>query len=484
MLACARRRRKPGSCVSAPEIIVVGAGTAGLAAAAELATRGARVTLIEKSDRIGGTLHVSAGQMSAAGTKLQRARGIVDTPEAHFADAMRISKGTADAALVRRAVELAPDTVDWLMDEGFDLDPVCPGILHFHEAYRAPRTYWGRAGGRSILAVLERAFARARAGGRIDLRFGTRLVDLIAERGDVRGVRVAGPAGEAEIRGDSIVLATGGYGADRALFASLTCGHALFSACVPTSTGDGIAAAQRIGARVDGGDLFLPTFAGIEDRPGTGRIVWDDLPQLTPQSRPPWEIYVNRAGARFVAEDHPSVDAREHALLDQPELTFWIVYDARIAREAPPLLPSWASARLAGAFVEHPSFARADTLATLAARAGIVADGLAACVAAYNAALAAGRPDPLGRMHRPAPIGEAPYFAIRAHGIVLKTPAGIRVDNQLRVLRADGPIGGLYAIGEAIGGSRLSGKAFVGGMSVTPALSFGRWLARRLTGTA
>ena len=97
-------------------VVVVGAGTAGLAAAAELATRGATVTLVEKSARIGGTLHVSAGQMSAAGTKLQRARGIADTPEAHFADAMRISKGTADAALVRRAVALAPDTLDWLMD--------------------------------------------------------------------------------------------------------------------------------------------------------------------------------------------------------------------------------------------------------------------------------------------------------------------------------------------------------------------------------
>jgi fumarate reductase flavoprotein subunit len=375
------------------------------------------------------------------------------------------------------------------MDEGFDLDPVCPAILHFHEAYRAPRTYWGRAGGRSILAVLERNFARARAGGRIDLRLDTRLTDLIAERGDVAGVRVVGPAGESEIRGDAVILATGGYGADRERFKALTCGHALFSACVPTSTGDGIVAAERVGARVDGGDLFLPTFAGIEDEPGSGRVVWDDLPQLTPQARPPWEIYVNRAGARFVAEDHPSVDAREHALLGQSDLTFWIVYDARIARTAPPLLPSWDTARLLAAFAQHPSFTTADSLGALAARAGIAAAGLAASVARYNAALAAGMPDQFARAHRPAPIVEAPFFAIRAHGIVLKTPAGIRVDDQLRVLAdrgsvAGGPVGGLYAIGEVIGGSRLSGKAFVGGMSVTPALSFGRWLARRLTGGA
>lgn len=96
----AARAQMAGAPRMTAHVIVVGAGTAGLAAAAELAGRGARVTLVEKSARIGGTLHVSAGQMSAAGTKLQRGRGIVDSPEAHFADAMRISKGTADAAPV------------------------------------------------------------------------------------------------------------------------------------------------------------------------------------------------------------------------------------------------------------------------------------------------------------------------------------------------------------------------------------------------
>ena len=109
--------------------------------------------------------------------------------------------------------------------------------------------------------------------------------------------------------------------------------------------------------------------------------------------------------------------------------------------------------------------------------AGIDAPGLARSVAAYNAP----GPDPLGRSHKPAPIVEPPFHAIKAHGIVLKTPAGIAVDEDLRVLDAAGrPIEGLYALGEAIGGATLSGNAFVGGMSVTPALSFGRWLGRQL----
>lgn len=471
--------------MNGPAVIVVGAGTAGLAAASELAMRGARVVLIEKSDRIGGTLHVSAGQMSGAGTRLQKARGIHDTPDLHFADAMRISKGTADPALVRRAVDLAPDTIDWLMDEGFDLDPVCPAILHYHEAYRLARTYWGRAGGRSILAVLERVFARARDTGRIDLRFGARLVGFDGAPGRaVTGVRVAAGGREATISADAVILASGGYGADRERFARWTDGRPMFSACMPTSTGDGIALAEAFGAKVDGGDLFLPTFGGIEAEAGGGHIVWDDLPQLTPQSRPPWEIYVDTSGRRFVAEDHPSVDARETALLARPDLTFWIVYDAKIARMAPPLLPGWSAPRLDAAFAGHQAFVRADTLGDLAGRAGLPADSLAETVATYNAAIAANAPDPHGRTHRPAAIDEPPFLAVRSHGIVLKTPAGIRIDDRLQVLGAAAPIDGLYAIGEAIGGSRLSGKSFVGGMSVTPALSFGRWLARRLTGGA
>jgi fumarate reductase flavoprotein subunit len=65
------------------------------------------------------------------------------------------------------------------------------------------------------------------------------------------------------------------------------------------------------------------------------------------------------------------------------------------------------------------------------------------------------------------------------HGMVLKTPAGIRVNDRMEACRPDGrTIPGLYAVGEAIGGSTLSGKGFVSGMSVTPALTLGRWLGR------
>ena len=97
------------------DLAVVGAGTAGLPAAMAAAARGLKVVVLEKSGRIGGTLHYSSGQMSAAGTQLQRARGIEDSPDLHYADVMRISRGLANGPLVRRAVDLAPRTIDWLM---------------------------------------------------------------------------------------------------------------------------------------------------------------------------------------------------------------------------------------------------------------------------------------------------------------------------------------------------------------------------------
>jgi fumarate reductase flavoprotein subunit len=92
--------------------------------------------------------------------------------------------------------------------------------------------------------------------------------------------------------------------------------------------------------------------------------------------------------------------------------------------------------------------------------------------------------DRLGREHLPLPIERAPYYAVRNHGSTLKSPAGLVVDKDLRVVGGSGPVENLYAAGEVLGGSTLSGKSFVSGMSVTPALSFGRLIGRRAAGSA
>ena len=100
------------------DLIIVGGGTAGLPAAIFGARRGAKVLIIEASLQIGGTLFLSTGQMSAAGTRLQKEKGIQDSAQLHFDDVLRISRRTVRPELVRLAVDNAATTFDWLMENG------------------------------------------------------------------------------------------------------------------------------------------------------------------------------------------------------------------------------------------------------------------------------------------------------------------------------------------------------------------------------
>ena len=89
--------------------------------------------------------------------------------------------------------------------------------------------------------------------------------------------------------------------------------------------------------------------------------------------------------------------------------------------------------------------------------------------------------DPLGREHHPLPIAMGPFYAIRTQATAVTAAAGLTVDASLRMLRTDGSaIPGLFAAGEVLGAGSLQGKAYSGGMMVTPALTFGRLLGEQL----
>ena len=82
------------------DFIIVGAGTAGLPAAVFASKRGARVLLIDSASKIGGTLNLAMGQIAAAGTKTQKDKGIIDTPDDHYADIMRMTSGLANKDII------------------------------------------------------------------------------------------------------------------------------------------------------------------------------------------------------------------------------------------------------------------------------------------------------------------------------------------------------------------------------------------------
>ena len=463
------------------DLIVVGAGAAGLTAATFAGQRNLRVLLIEASTELGGTLLVAHGQVSAAGTKLQAQKGIVDSPEAHFEEALKISKGTIDADLARLAIFNAGKTFDWLMDNGYEVLPQCPALSSAHEPYSVARYYWSADLGRGMARVLVKTVREQIERGTVTVQLRTRMTRLLQDAsGAVIGVETEGEAGDRHtVAGNSVLLASGGYAANPELFERLVGVPLYVRAAYAHCQGAGLELGVEAGGYLRGREKYLSNFGWLlEDDHFPSAII--GRVNTYPNERPPWEIYVNMAGRRFIREDEPSVDVREHVLREQPKLRYWVVFDESIFERAPPIVYNWTREAMRDAFGRKFAFIKADTLAELARAMGVDAAAFCSTVEAYNAGVASGH-DAFGRVHMPAQIANGPFYAIRQQGGSVTSTVGLAVDAELRVTRRDGSvIPNLYAAGEILGSGQLQGNAFVGGMMAMPALVYGRLLGERL----
>ena len=466
------------------DIVIAGAGTAGIPCAIEAAQRGQRVAVVEKEDRIGGTLWWTGGHMSGAGSRRQREKGIEDTPEAHLADIERISRGTVDRPLAELAVREAPHTLDWLERLGVEFEPDTPRVIYGHEAYTAPRTTWAVGVGRALLEAMRPEWDDHVEGGRIVPLLGHELTDIVTDDGRASGVRARVGAREVEVRAEHVVIATGGYASNAAFFAEVTPGGPrLVSTAHPNSQGDGIRMGMAAGGAFRGGEHYLPSWGGIELAPGSGRAsYWDAWAMIfTSAYRSPREIIVNARGERFIREDEASSDARERALMRQPDHRLWLVFDEAALEAGAPLVKQWDHATLRDHLARGVFAWQAESVGALAEKAGLPPEALAQTVARYNGFVQAGEDEDFGRDAPDHAVSTPPFYAVAAHATSLISFGGLHVDSDLRVLDTTGqPIAGLYAIGEALGAGATSGNAFCSGMLLTPALSFGRILGRRL----
>ena len=467
------------------DVVIVGGGNAGLPAAIFASRRGGKVLVIEAAGQVGGTLFLSSGQMSAAGTKLQKSKGIVDTPQKHYDDIMRISKGTANPALVKIATDGNGETFDWLMDEGLKVGENHPELGTTHEPYSEKRYAWATGeprGGMAILEILEKNLKPEVDKGNVKVLTSTEVTDLIVENGVVVGVVAQGEDKVGKrYRGRNVLLTCGGYVSNKAIFEQFETVKKYNDSSYPYSQGIGVKLATSVGGFVRGGNLHAPLFGGIlEDNEYPSPMLQAFRPW--PATRPPWEIWVNIDGKRFVAEDILSHDAVEEGILTQPGNRAWIVFDQTALEKAPQILNKnrWTPEEYAELFNSRDFFYKADTIEDLAKKAGVDAKNLAATVAEYNKAQAGGV-DKHGRKHMPSPIAKSPFYAILTHSWTFLAFGGIAVDDELRVIKQDGkPVPGLYAAGEVIGAGQTMGKSHCGGMCVTPALTFGRLLGQKM----
>jgi fumarate reductase flavoprotein subunit len=476
-----------------PDIIVVGAGTAGLPCAIRAAQRGQKVLVIEKSDEIGGTLHLTAGHMSAAGTKRQKEKGIEDSPDNHYNEVMEISSNTADPAIVKLATSLAPQTLDWLTDLGFPFAAETPAIIYGHVPYKIPRTHWGSsdyAGGKialpgiSIFNTLRPLFEEQILKGNITLLLNHRLVEIVLENEHVVGVKVEGENQTKIYAAPKVVLTTGGYASNHEFFRKVTPdAPRLITTARSTSTGDGIEAAIAIGARFRGGEMHTSTLGGLELEPNSGRTdFWSYWARVSNSiDRPPREIYVNENAVRFMDENEPDPDIREKTVQDQPGRRFWLIFDEKALSDGQCIVPQWTYERLKQETLQEKAMWQADSIEELAQKTGLNPKSLSNTVAHYNMSVAAQFDERFGRKYLKNSIVEPPFYAVLTYAFSLITFGGLHINDHLQVLNQNQhPIEGLYAAGEIIGASATSGFAFCGGMLLTPALSFGKYLGENL----
>ncbi len=468
------------------DVVVVGGGGAGLAAAIEARECGRSVVLLEKNPQPGGSTAWSIGSVTSSGTPHQRKRGIVDSPTDHWADMPGFAgelAGRDNDALRRVLCDEIPATFQWLLDSGVRFMGPMPEPPH-----RQPRMHNVLPNSRSFIYHLTR---RARRAG-VEIRTGMRVNAIVQERGRVTGVdaECAGAPWRFSARG-GVVLAAGDF-TNGAEFKARFMGpqEAKVEGVNVTATGDGQRLGEALGARIVNGDLAL----GPEIRfiaPATETFVrrlppwrwlamameWalDNVPPailrplmmkfLTTALAPSTALFdagavlVNRRGERFG-------DERERPawrLPDQPDKVGYIVIDAALAQRFS-VWPDFISTAPGIAYAYVPDYRRnrpdvfteALTLEALAARLGMDA-------AALNASAAQGAVRALGA---------GPYVALGpVRSVFVHSEGGLMVDGQHRVLGADDqPLPGLYAAGSTgQGGLLLKGHghhlawAFVSG---------------------
>ncbi len=440
------------------DVLVIGSGAAGLAAALTARQAGATVLVAESEHVVGGSSRLSGGVVMGAGSRVQEAAGIVDDADAMFREYMALNQWQVVPGAVRRLADESGPTLDWLADQG----------VGFHDRLiyggdeSQPRSHVVIGAGQALVDAL---YTRCREHD-IDIALGLRIDRLLVDNGRVIGAAV----GDDELRAGSAVLATGGFGANpdriKALFPSAWFDDWTWYIGADGSRGDALDLTEPLGAVVVGHDRGL-------------RTLDPHFIQRNEAVLPGWLMIVDTSGQRFMDESAPYGlvdsmirragnvayvifdDAAIHPLPERADF-----YKSRYKQAWPGMAPfsprNW-TADVVDQMVAEGRMTCSATVDELADELSLDPASLAGSILRYNRFAADGRDADFAKNGSfLATIGTPPFYgAVVRPTVVNVTATGLRIDGEARVVNIDGgEIPGLFAAGECTGG--VIGSVYMG----------------------
>ncbi len=479
------------------DIVIVGAGGAGMTAAIAAADAGKKVVVLESQPAVGGNSVKSTGGMNAAKTvyqdknefgetaglekTLKAAEAYADNelitssasivksqweawqanPDGYFdsiqlfaLDTMIGGKGINDPELVKTLVNNSADAISWLETVGISLNNVAAfGGASVKRIHR-PVDENGKvvSVGAYIVPRLEAAMKERE---NITLCLETTATEILTnEAGAAVGVKAVGKTGNTvTVNAQAVILATGGFGANLEMVVQYKPDLAGFMTTNASGIqGQGILMAQKLGAAtVDMEQIQIhPT------------VQADTASLITEGLRGDGAVLINANGERFI-DEVGTRDVVSAAEIAQPGSFSWLVVDQKMVD---------ASSVIQG-YIKRGLMLQGDSYEALAQELGIPADAFTATMEKWNGYVAEKNDPDFGRTSFANPLDTAPYYAVKVTAGIHHTMGGLKIDPETHVLNADGQIiPGLFAAGEVTGG--VHGANRLGGNAVADIIVFGR----------
>jgi len=438
------------------EIVVVGSGATGLAAALTAAEHGAKVVVFEKQRSFGGTSNFFQGTF-AVESALQRERYITYTRDDAFKGIMEYSHWRADPRLVRAIVDESGPTIAWLQKVGVEFSDATINMPS------APRTYHVIKGqGAAFVKTL--ASEGKKAG--VEIRLNTAVTRILKEGNRVAGVMVEEEGEELEAAAKAVVIGSGGYGNNKEWIKKYT-GFALDVDMIPVGNvdkmGDGIRMAWEAGAAEEGmGLLELYSAGPVAPEFAMGNQI--ELVACQP------DLWVTPSGERFCDESITFYDSSlgnasarikggfHYRLLDESIKETIMEKGIRKgpAVEMPPgTKPLNFDVEMNAALGRGSTDVFvADSIEELAAKLGMAPLVLISTIDEYNGFCKKGHDDLFAKDQTYLrPLIRPRFYAIKARTVFLGSLGGIRINHRTEVVDKKGSvIPGLYAGGFDAGG--------------------------------